>query len=71
MTASSLPQKPALMRVRTLLELLACRARSGAESANQLRLQAEAESALASLAAALGELDEHPLRLAVEARTFP
>ncbi len=66
MPATELPPKPALVRVQTLLDLLIRRARTGAETADQLRMQADAESALARLASALGDLDERPLRAAVE-----
>lgn len=68
MSASAKAPKPVLVRVSTLLDLLASRQRSGAESAEVHLWQAAAELALQNLATALGDLDEQPLRLAVEER---
>lgn len=70
MSASTVPEEPALIRIRTLLDLLSRRIRSPAEHASHARLQAQAEGALAELLDALGELDEYPLRQAFAER-FP
>ncbi len=65
MSASANPGRPALIRVGTLLDALTRRVRSPAEQASHALLQAEAERALHALLAALGDLDEQPLRLAI------
>lgn len=68
MSASERSPSPALIRVSTLLHLLANRMRTGAESDEVLELQALAELALQRLAEALGDLDDRTLKAAVEER---
>ena len=70
MSACAKAPDPALVRVSSLLKLLANRTRSGAETIEILRLQAQAEVLLQALCAALGELDERPLRSALEDMRF-
>ena len=65
MSASANPDRPALVRVGTLLDVLARRVRSPAEGAAQARLQAAAEESLLALLTSLGEFDEQPLRSAL------
>lgn len=68
MSARVAAERPALIRIRTLLDILSRRIRSPAEHASHARLQAIAESALADLLDALGDLDEQPLKLAIAER---
>lgn len=70
MSACAEAPTPALIRVSTLLKLLAHRKRSGAETEDTLRLQAQAELALQRLAAALGDLDEQPVKQAMDEWRF-
>jgi hypothetical protein len=70
MSACARSPSPALIRVSTLLKLLANRARTGAESDSTLQLQARAELALQELAETLGELDERPVQAAIEDQRF-
>ena len=70
MSACVRAPSPTLIRVSTLLKWLANRTRSGAESDKTLQLQARAEFALQELAEALGELDERPIRAAMEDQRF-
>ena len=66
MTACASSNRPALIRVATLLDALVRRTRSPAEHGVHMRLQADAEGALLRLLTSLGELDELPLRMAIE-----
>lgn len=70
-SATALPSRPGLIRVSTLLDVLSRRIRSPAEQVVHVRLQADAERALAALLVALGDLDEQPLRMAIRDRFGP